>query len=236
VTNRFTLPLTLALALATAACGGDGDIDVTIYGEDFIETGIPASATADGWALTFSRFSLELGNVRVAGGELEGGTFDLATDTGGAGQTVGTLSAAEGDHTHAAFTVSGLQVEGTATRDSDTKTFAWNVAQTIDYDACETTTHVASGETAGFEITIHADHLLYDSLVAASPGLRFQALADTDDPADGTITQAELAAADIGTYDPGSDGSIDDLWSWILEQAVTLGHVDGEGHCHATRR
>ena len=46
-------------------------------------------------------------------------------------------------------------------------------------------------------------------------------------------TSAELEAADIGSYDPGSDAAGNNLWSWLVAQGRTLGHVDGEGHCDA---
>jgi hypothetical protein len=58
-------------------------------------------------------------------------------------------------------------------------------------------------------------------------------MADADSNDDGEITQAELAESDIGSFDPGSEGDIDDLWSWLVAATRTLGHVDGEGHCEA---
>ena len=142
----------------------------------------------------------------------------------------------DGDHTGASFTITRVEVEGTATKGADTKSFSWVFDEPTRYVECETTTAVSDGGSATFQITVHADHLLYDSLVSEEPQVLFQALADADADADadGNITQAELAATDIGAYDPGSEDGVDDLWAWLVAQTRTLGHVDGEGHCRAT--
>jgi hypothetical protein len=70
----------------------------------------------------------------------------------------------------------------------------------------------------------------YDSFVAEEPALRFDPLAAADADADDVITMAELAATDIGAYDPGNL-HIDDFWSFLAAHAATIGHVDGEGFC-----
>ena len=118
-------------------------------------------------------------------------------------------------------------------RGDETKTFHWVFDHTTTYHGCETTTSVEDGGTSTFQITVHADHLFYDSLVSEEPDLLFGALADADEDGDGEITEEELSEADIGAYDPGSEDGIDDLWAFLNAQAKTLGHVDGEGHCHA---
>jgi hypothetical protein len=92
---------------------------------------------------------------------------------------------------------------------------------------------VEKDATAIFQITVHADHLFYDSLVSEEPQLLFQPLADADADQDGDITTEELGATDIGAYDPGNE-DLDDLWSFLMAQSRTLGHVDGEGHCQAS--
>ena len=60
-----------ALALIVlAACGEDaGTLVSTVYGETFIEEGIPADAFADGWAVSFDRFLVSIGNVAGKAGE-----------------------------------------------------------------------------------------------------------------------------------------------------------------------
>ena len=226
----------LCCALTASACtedaAGDGDVTVTVYGEDFIEVGIPADEMADGWAVTFDRFDVSIDQIIIGGVRIPAtGAVDISAETGGAGHQLATAKVPVGEHTGSSFAIARVELSGSATRDGVTKTFAWTFDQETHYDSCEPTTSVARGEDATFQVTVHADHYFYDSLVSEEPALAFQALADADADADGVITRAELEVADIGSYDPGSDGGIDDLWSWLVAQNRTLGHVDGEGHC-----
>jgi len=224
----------LALTLLATGCGeGEGTLVVTAYGEDFIEEGIGADAVADGWSVTFDRFEVTIAEV-VAAEEAVAvtGSIDVAQPSSGAGHRLGSVAVAEGDYTDASFTIERVEVDGRASQGGQDKTFHWIFDEPTHYQGCETTTSVPDGGEGTFEITIHGDHLLYDSLVGAEPELLFQALADADADADGAISPAELAATDIGAYDPGSEGGIDDLWAWLTALAHTLGHVDGEGHCH----
>lgn len=223
-----------ALLLLAACAEGEGTIAVTAYGESYIEQGVPAAEMADGWAVTFESFVVTFADIQLAGAELaDPAPVDLAVASGAQGQPLGELLAPEGDHTGAAFTIARMDLQGTATLGTTTKTFAWQFDDPAPYTGCATTTSVTDGGRATFQITVHADHLLADSLVAAEPELRFQALADADTDDDGAIIQSELAGVDIGAYDPGSEGGIDDLWAWLVAQSHTLGHVDGEGHCES---
>lgn len=227
----------LSSLLLLPACGtdGEGTVTVTAYGEAFIEEGIPASEVGDGWALDFSRFEVSIRDVTLAGASIEvPATVDLSAASSGEGHELGSALLGAGEHTGASFTIARVEIDGTATKGSTTKTFSWVFDQPTRYEECETTTKLTDGGTAAFQITVHADHLLYDSLVSSEPQVLFQALADADADGDGAITQAELTAKDIGAYDPGSEDGVDDLWAWLVAQTRTLGHVDGEGHCHAT--
>jgi hypothetical protein len=231
------LRLLFGLLLLTA-CGDDdagtGTIHVRVYGESFIEDGIPAEEMHDGWAVTFDRFDLSLHDIVVAGVTLEDpGPRDLAAASGGDGHEVGSVTAAARDHDEPSFTIARVEVEGSAEKDGTVKSFHWLFTEPTRYERCETTTSVEQNREATFQITIHADHFFYDSLVSEEPQLLFGALADADVDADGSITETELrAAGDIGAYDPGNE-EIEDLWSWLVAQHRTLGHVDGEGHCEA---
>lgn len=212
-----------------------GSVTITAYGEEFIEDGIPAGSMDDGWTIDFSRFEVTLSEVTLGGVTLgESATVDLTEASGGNGQELGSVEVPAGEHTNTAFVIGRVELEGSAQKDDVTKTFSWVFAEPVAYQQCETTTEVDSNESATFQITVHADHLFYDSLVAEEPKLLFQPLADADVDADGDITRAELGETDIGAYDPGSSGGIDDLWAFLEAQTATLGHVDGEGHCHAT--
>lgn len=210
-------------------------LSVIAYGESFIEEGIPASEVGDGWAVDFTRFEVRIEDVSVGGVAVSvAESVDLSEESSGSGHELGSEVVPVGDHTSSSFIITRVEVDGTATKDDETKSFSWVFDDATRYTDCETTTSIVDGESATFQITVHADHLFYDSLVASDPELLFQGLADADSNADGDITQAELEATDIGAYDPGSEDGVDDLWSWLIAQTRTLGHVDGEGHCRAT--
>lgn len=232
--TRTAALLPTLILLASCGTDGEGTVTVTAYGESFIEDGIPASEVGDGWAVTFSRFDVSIEDVTVAGADISvPATIDLSESSSGEGHELGSALVPEGEYTGASFTITRVEVDGSATKGTETKSFSWVFDEATRYTECETTTSVSDGGSATFQITVHADHLLYDSLVSEEPQLLFQALADADADTDGIITQAELAAADIGGYDPGSEGGVDDLWAWLVAQTRTLGHVDGEGHCRS---
>ena len=126
-----------------------------------------------------------------------------------------------------------MEIEGTATKGAESRSFDWVFDEATLYENCETETHVTTGTPGAFQVTVHADHLFYDSLVSEEPELRFDALAAADTDMNDQITEAELAAAGVGSYDVGNE-DVDDLWSWLVAQSRTLGHVDGEGHCDAS--
>lgn len=232
-----SLPLySLGLSLALFGCGSaSGTVDVTAYGEEFIEEGIPADDVDDGWNIEFSRFEVTISEVTVGGETLEETvTVDLSEASDGEGQELGALEVPEGNHEDSSFIIERVEVDGSARLNDEEKSFSWVFDGAVSYHECETTTEVTGSEAATFQITVHADHLFYDSLVSEEPQLLFQPLSDADADDDGQITREELEDADIGAYDPGSAGDINDLWTFLNAQIATLGHVDGEGHCHAT--
>jgi len=205
---------------------------VTVYGESFIEHGIPADTMVDEWSVAFDRFAVAVNDVQVAATDVHVvSPVELTADSAGHGHEIGRATVATGQYKDVQFAVDEVNVKGIARRDDMTKTFAWRFEQKVRYYACDTTTTIESGGDTKLQITIHADHLFYDSLVAQEPKLGFQALADADVDGDGEVTMAELSATDIGAYDPGSEDGLDDLWSWLSAQVRTLGHVNGEGHC-----
>ncbi len=258
-----------ALAAPTIACdddtgAGQGRLAITIYGEEFIEEGIPAGepgcdgCVEDGWTVTFERFLIVVAAVEIPG-EARDDTarvFDLARTSGGAGHPVVTLDLPAAQYSALDYTIApaaaptagnaseadvaymrdeGLAVyaQGRAERAGEVRTFAWGFAETTRYSACEIDARVVDGGEAAAELTIHADHLLYDDLDSGEPQVVFDLIAASDGDGDGEITRAELEARDISAesrYQVGSR-SIDDLWAFIAAQTATLGHIDGEGHC-----
>lgn len=238
MTKPLLLPSLLLLAASLTACADEpqaGTLHVMVYGESFIEAGIPAEELDDGWAITFDRFKVLVTDVRLPPyALLSAGSMELALPSMGEGQLFTSIMMPAGDYDAPAFTVGQIEIDGVATRGAETKRFFWVFDAPTRYDECATTVSIPALGDGHFEITIHADHLFADSAVSETPTLRFDAFAAADADADGEITQAELAATDIGAYDPGSEGGVDDLWAWLLARSRSLGHVDGEGHCHAT--
>jgi hypothetical protein len=239
--HTHTTWLLLCLPLCLLGCGQDEDEDGTgqvqayVYGESFIEEGIPAEEMGDGWSVTFDTFRVQVEDVVVGGVTLpQAGALDISMASDGSGQRLSSAQVPSGDHSGSSYRITRVEVSGQGSKDGVTKTFDWVLDQDTHYTNCETTTSVPDQGSADFQITVHADHLFYDSLVSEEPQVLFQALADADTDGDGAITQEELADTDIGAYDPGSQGGVDDLWTWLIAQSRTLGHVDGEGHCDAT--
>ncbi|MCC6217571.1 MAG: hypothetical protein IT376_22120 [Polyangiaceae bacterium] len=80
--TRLDLLAALVAALtASPACGptdadaGEGTARFQIWGEEYIEQGVPADVFEDGWRVTFSKFILVVGDVTIAdaAGALGGG-------------------------------------------------------------------------------------------------------------------------------------------------------------------
>ena len=226
----------LAALTCLSSCTGEGEVEVRVWGEDFIELGIPADELADGWAVEFTRFEVELSEVNVAGVSFdEPATFDLAEASEGRGQLVGRSTTDAGEFDDGRFVLAEVIVEGQANKDGVSKQFVWAFPTAVRYSSCDTTTNIEIGGVGEFQVTVHADHLFYDSLASEEPALRFEALAAADDDgdADGIVTQAELEAAGLGAYDPGNL-DVANLWAFLVAQAQTMGHVDGEGHCEGS--
>jgi len=241
---------------------GEGRLSVEIWGEEFIEQGIGAEVFSDGWAVQFDTFLVAVDGVTSGRGaaapDLVDDTqriFDLTQ----AGPTLlgsGVVPAGRYDHTDyrvgpatgaavagnataaqvALMTDSGYSVyaAGSATRGAQTKTFRWGFASDTRYVACESTAELVDGGEATVQLTIHADHLFYDDLFAEDPAVTFDVPASADANGDGEVTQAELGAFDLtalANYGTGSTG-VEDLGAFVAQLTATLGHIDGEGHCH----
>lgn len=230
---RAALYCLAGAGLSACSSGGEGMVEVRVYGEEFIEEGIPAEDLADGWEITFSRFEVTVTDVTIDGVTLpDGTTLDISTASNGEGQELTSGLVSTGRHGGSSFIITHVEIEGEASKGEDTYTFDWVIDEPTQYDHCDTETHVTSSVPGVFQVTVHADHLFYDSLVSEEPELRFDALAAADTNGDYEITADELAATDVGSYDVGNE-DIDDLWGFLVAHARTLGHVDGEGHCDA---
>lgn len=101
------------------------------------------------------------------------------------------------------------------------------------------------------QITVHLDHLFFDSWATDEPSLRFDAMAAVA-PEGGPLTLDDLAKQnnlsalkgadgkplDFDAYDPGSSFNPvpKDLEEYTVQGATTTGHWNGEGHCVYMRR
>lgn len=154
-----------------SGCGDDGDdgagsgtATFTVWGEEFIEDGIPADEFADGWSVGFDQFLLSLGGISVRdragnGDELEGswlleltrpgphelGSLELTAKAWPlVGYAVRPVTAATKVHASArAEDLERMQdggfsvfVSGSATRGDVTKTFAWGFTNATRYSNC----------------------------------------------------------------------------------------------------
>lgn len=254
-TSISTILLLSTLATGCSAAG-DGTLDVRIWGEDFIEEGIPADVFVDGWSVSFTRFLVAIDEVGTDAPEDAGRyVFDLTAASGGEGQAVTTLavpsggqtltyqiapgSAATGGNATAADAMMlssmghSVFVDGTATKGDSTVAFAWGFDTSTVYRACEVVDEVPVEGEASTTITIHADHIFYDDLDSPEPNVAFDLIAASDADMDGTVTREELLARDItaeARYQVGSR-DVSNLWDFMAVLSQTVGHIDGEGEC-----
>ncbi len=262
--NHLATWLILSMVGATVtACGDDdpgaGTVAVEIWGEEFIEDGIPAGELEDGWAITYDTFVVTIGAITAAEEDFAPAqSFDLTAPgplavasgpaSAGAIEPVAySLIPAGGSTTNVNVETTlfdtmvsegwSVYVAGNATKDGSTITFAWGFDVAVDYLGCHATGTVPDGDTGTVQLTIHGDHLLYESLVDSEAGLRFGAIAAADADGDGEVTPAELAGVSgidfqsMDNYDVPAGSGIDNLWDYLTAQIETLGHIDGEGHC-----
>lgn len=217
----------LSLALPIACSEEQGDLSVQIYGEEFIETGIPSDVFVDGWAIEFDSFLISVGEVTVAGvgsdpalEETQFKVFDLTTDSGGVGYMVAAGSVPGGSYDQTSYMVASssdlvagnaseadvarmkdggfsVYLAGSATKGDEAKSFAWGFTTRTHYHACESNAVVKATAPASVQLTIHGDHLFLDDLFSETPSVRFDLVAGADVNGDGDITQAELEAVDL---------------------------------------
>jgi hypothetical protein len=123
--------------------------------------------------------------------------------------------------------------------------FAWGADAATNYTHCGGDTDlgfaVTSGGTATHNFTIHGDHWFFNSF---PEGVEIvdrlaQWVADSDLDQDGETTVAELQATQAADVFPSSKGyslsgspiPITTAYDFLVAQAHTIGHFDGEGEC-----
>jgi len=261
--RRIPAALVMSSLVTLSACDedvGEGTLRIAIYGESFIEEGIPDDVFVDGWSVRYSRFLVAVGDIAADGVPLEGNfVFDLTQPSKGIGHEIGEVTvptglvehlsyrirpATEGSDGNGTMTDVAMMVEsewslfaaGVATKGEEHIEFSWGFATDTTYRECETYRTIDTGQTAESQITIHADHLYYDDLESPDANVAFDLIATADRNLDGTVSTDELRALDLGTLSRYQVGSRDvtDLWSYLGVLSQTVGHVDGERECKGT--
>jgi hypothetical protein len=241
--TRALLPALLGLA----ACGGEGTWEAEIWGEDYIEAGIPAEVFADGCAATFDRFDL-----RVAAAQIEGGEAGpLAVDLTAPGpQPLASVEVPAGLYDEVQFTMApgdaeggvgagladlgaSLVVEGALSCPGGAVDFAWAFDTAVTWACAPDGLNIGKGGAGRSQLTVHGDHLFYNGLEDPEALVVGEAMVAADSDGDGDLTQVELQAAALAPlgYTVGSHGEVSDLWAFLEVQTRSLGHIDGEGHC-----
>lgn len=252
--NRRSLAL-----LSVLACACQGPYELRVFGEAFVEEGIPAASVQDGWDIRFTEFVVAIDEVSLTGDErveLPGAyVFDLTRPSNGEGHLLADLAEVDADTysvvryrfeqpgdvvggnatdeqiDHLKTRGTALHVVGIATRGDGRIDFDWDIPISFGHH-CKIDQRVRASSGGSTELTIHADHLLLDDL-GPDGQISFDLIAASDIDGDGTVLPAELAQTSIlplARYQTaGLD--IEDLWTYVGNLALTLGHVDGEGGC-----
>lgn len=250
----------LLLSMFLSALGCHGDYELRAYGEAFVEAGIPATEVTDGWAIRFSEFVVAIGEVSVEGRtrrEVPGWyVFDLTRPSEGEGHLLDVVEAPYGDYETLRYRIgeprelaggnatasqvdyliergAAVHVVGAATKGDRTVALDWTFPISFGHK-CSIAGRVDRDERGGTELTIHADHLLLDDL-GPDGEVSFDLIAEADGDGDGMVVPTELAQVNILVEERYQTGGRDirDLWTFIGNLALTLGHVDGEGGCDA---
>lgn len=144
-----------------------------------------------------------------------------------------------------------LYIEATAAKDGDEVSLQYGFPFTVRHTRCVSGSDetegvvISDGAANQAQITVHLDHLFFDSYATDAAALRFDPMAAVA-PESGPLTLDELAAQDNlsdlvdaegepldRAYDPGSAfiPVPRDLEQYVIAAATTTGHWNGEGHC-----
>lgn len=140
-----------------------------------------------------------------------------------------------------------VYVEGTLSKDGESKTFKWGFSEPTLLEDCEGEIDgkiaegvlVTDGGEDVVQLTIHGDHPFYDDLQSPDAKVRGQAAFDADADDDGEITQEELALVQLvdlpaDEYGTGGVDGVNELGSFVAFLSRTVGHYRGEGECFLT--
>lgn len=233
-----------SLIFSLIACS-TGTWTVDTWGEDYIETGIPAAEFSDGCSVTFSSFEVE-----ITEGQLLDGNGDAVADLEPARvdlvpvgpHDLGSVEVPAGTYTTARFVIApdasdSVHVAGELScgegEEAETVAFDWSFSTTTTYLCEPDALTVPSAGEVTTELTVHGDHLFYDTLEADDAVLQGWPIVNADADADGSVTLDELEAVSLAPlgYSVGQYSEVEDLAAFVRHLTQTVGHVDGEGHC-----
>lgn len=264
--------------LMSCGPGADGSVRFSVWAEERVERGYPASLLADRWAITFDRYLVSLGEVTLS---REGQTLSaprrVVVDVQKGRQpshdfavvppgrwNVGYVITPPSDEAEAGEQVSADDVvrmrtngwsyllEGRATK-TGVGSFEFSVGFPVEARAVECTNGVdgtlglivGDGRQTDAELTIHAEHMLYDRLgTHRDVQLRFDAWAFEAPPITREALQRQsllsLKGRDGGplldsegapvVYQPGSY-AVDTLDAFVLQSLKDQVHLNGGGLC-----
>lgn len=124
----FLLPPLLVLS----ACTNSGTLTVDVWGEDYIEQGIPAATAGedgfiDGWSVTFDAFVISVGDVSASAGHVEAAfrhpgfkLVDLVPATDGQGRRFAEAEVPVGLYDHVDYTLApGADAQNVNAQEAD---------------------------------------------------------------------------------------------------------------------
>jgi hypothetical protein len=153
-------------------------------------------------------------------------------------------------------------IEGSASHpERGSVTFSWGLPIAVRHRNCTNGVDGTSGlvvrenSTTDAEITIHLDHMFWDTLGTEVASLRFDPIWGADVDEDGEVTLDELRAQRLSSltdpsgatltdeegsplvYDPGSLPLPDkNLYEYVLVSMASMAHLNGLGLCSVERR
>ncbi len=221
---RFDPLISLVLVLSLASCMADEDtveLTITLNGSEYLANGIPATATADGYTIEFSRFLINLGPLAVAEEWSVPPVLEVTADRIWEVSDSDPLQVVSGQVPSAAYqavtyqiaparstSVSGnviaadvdfmregafsIYLEGQGSNGVSLKRFRWGFRSATVYEQCPSAPVETDGSEAVVPIKIRGEQLFCDDVTGTGCQFRFAEIAAADKDGDDQVTIKEL--------------------------------------------